>query len=134
MKNSALPNELVRVALRYYEGLGTPKSLSAAVMLRCGDWDGLARLSADPRSYADSASYYRDACAVSFLKKLQQLPGDDGGRKSRAIEKWWQGERDCYLSNQRLTRYLPKRGFPAFSDVDRGISEFFSDVRKIIFD
>jgi hypothetical protein len=124
-----LPNDLVRVASLYFEGLGTPISLSAAVMLRYGEWEGLARLSVDPRSYTCPQRYARDNAACALLKKFQQLPTVTD-RRSEAIQKWWSGERDCYLSNERLTPYLREHRNSA--DRVGGIDEFFSSVRKII--
>lgn len=124
-----LPDDLVRSASLYFEGLGTPVSLSAAVMLREGEWDGLARLSVDPRSYACPQRYARDNAACALLKKLQQLPTVTD-RYDAAMQKWREGERDCYLSNQRLTPYL--RDFRNSADRVGGIDEFFSLVRKII--
>jgi len=129
---SSLPSELVRVVSFLLTDLGTPKSLSAAILLRESDWDGLAQLSVDPRCYTDSCSYLRDVAAVSIVKKLKELP-TTFDRRARAIAKWNEGERDCYLSNERLARYLDLKGFPAFSDADAGIKDFLSLVRKIIF-
>jgi hypothetical protein len=125
----ALPSELVRSASLYFEGLGTPIALSAAVKLRHGDWDGLAQLSVDPRSYACPQRYARDNAACALLKKLEELPTVTN-RQQAAMLKWWEGERDCYRSNERLTPYL--RDHRNSSDRDRGIDEFLSLVRKII--
>lgn len=124
-----LPDDLVRTASLYFEGLGTPVSLSAAVMLRNGEWDGLARLSVDPRSYISPQHYARDNAACALLKKFQQLPTVTD-RRAAAMQKWWDGERDCFLSNERLTAYLPEHRHA--SDRVAGIDAFFATVRKII--
>jgi hypothetical protein len=133
MFEQTLPCDVTRQALLFYEGLGTPIALSASVMLRYGEWDGLAKLSVKPSQYTDALSYLRDAAAVSLLKKLQQLPGDDQ-RRSRAIEKWWQGERDCARTNLRLDRYLPENRIFFLEDAPRvpRIERFIRDIRKII--
>lgn len=126
---SALPDYLVRSASLYFEGLGTPLSLSAAVKLREGDWEGLAGMSVNPRSYTCPQRYARDNAACALLKKLDKLPTVTD-RRSAAMRKWWEGERDCYLSNERLTPYLREHRNSA--DRVGGIDEFFSLVRKII--
>ncbi len=126
---SMLPNDLVRTASLYFEGLSTPVSLSAAVMLRHGDWDGLARLSVDPRSYRCPQHYARDNAACALLKKLEQLPTVTD-RRLAAMQKWWEGERDCYRANERLNPYT--RDNRNSSDRERGIDDFLSLVRKII--
>jgi hypothetical protein len=98
MMNSLLPDDVVRTVSHLLEDLETPISLGVALRLRYGEWDGVAELSVDPRSYLDANSYARDAAAVGILKKLQELPTKID-RRGAAIEKWWQGERRCYLTN-----------------------------------
>lgn len=135
MKNDALPSDVVRVASLFYEGLGSPVALAAAEMLRTGCWEGLAALSVKPSSYTSSLAYLRDAAAVSLLKKLQQLPGSDG-RRARTIEKWWDGERACLKTNQRLTAYMPENRIFDASVFDPpragGISRVILETQKII--
>jgi hypothetical protein len=129
MMQCSLPDDVVRTVSHLLEDLDTPLSLSAEILLRYGEWDGLAGLIADPRSYLCSSRFAADAAAVSILKKLVELPtGID--RRAAAIEKWWQGERECYKTNERLHRYLPINRL--FDDRQGAVSEFLSDVRKII--
>ena len=129
MSNSTLPGDLVRTVSLLLEDLGTPKCLSMAINLREGNWDWISDVSLDPRDYLVAASYARDAAGLSILKKLQQLPGTID-RRAAAIVKWKQGERDCYWSNERLQRYLPKNRLSG--DRDAGIASFLERVRKII--
>jgi len=129
---TSLPDELVRVAFRYFEGLGTPFALGAAIRLRHGDWDGLARLSVDPRCYIDSTRYAADNAAACFLKKLAELPNSTD-RRAEAVSKWWAGEKQCYSANERLSGYLQKhRG--SNPDLVPDVDEFFSSTRKIVLD
>jgi len=130
----SLPSDVTRQASLYFEGLGTPVALSAAVMLREGEWDGLAALSVKPGSYTNALSYFLDASAAALLKKLEQLPSDAKAKRARTIEKWWQGERSCLLTNHRLNVYMPENA--VFWDERRsdGISRVIREVRKIIFD
>jgi len=125
----ALPDELVRIAFRFFEGLGTPKSLAAAVMLRYEDWEGLARLSVRPSDYIDAEDYCRDNAAICFLKKLQELPVVTDRRVS-ALATWWDGEHQCYRSNERLNRY--KYLHRNCDDRVNGVASFLGSVRKII--
>lgn len=116
-------------ALRLYESLDTPISLGAALRLKYGEYESLARMSVSPSSYVDSESFLRDTAAVSLLKKLEQLPtGLDTA--AIALQKWWEGERRCYDSNERLCRYLPE--FSNSADRVDGISEVFSEAQKLI--
>jgi hypothetical protein len=126
-----LPSELTRVALSFYEELNTPLSLSLALQLKAGDWEGIARVSVDPSCYLDAESYARDAAAAGFLKKLSELPSKIDTVVA-AHQKWWEGERDCFKSNERLCRYLER--FSNASDREDGISCFFQEVQKLIAD
>ncbi len=131
MIEMSLPSDVTRQASLFYEGLGTPVSLAAAVMLRVGCWDGLAALSVKPSSYNDSLTYFRDASAAALLKKLQQLPGSAADRRMRTIKKWWEGEKHCLLTNHRLSAYMPEN---LVFDLPRhaGISAVIVEIRKTI--
>lgn len=94
--------ELSRTVSLLLEDLDSSKSLSAAIMLRYGDWDGLASLRCDPSSYADANAYFRNTQAASLLRKCYDLPTSND-RRATAIEKWWDGERACFSANLRLT-------------------------------
>jgi len=130
MQIMALPSDVTRQASLFYEGLGSPVALSAAAMLRSGDWDGLAKLSVNPSSYSDPLRYLCDASAAALLKKLQQLPSSYD-KRARAIEKWWDGEKDCYRTNQRLFAYMPEN---QVFDLSRAgvVSFIIKDIQKII--
>lgn len=132
---SALPNYLTRTALRYFEGLGTPLAVAASAMMRYGDWDGLAELKASPRCYTDPKTYARDAASVAFLSKLVDLPVT-WDRSKRAVDTWWAGERQCFHTNERLTKFLPEfdQTHPGATDSgEQGrVSAFMADVRKEI--
>lgn len=131
MERGSLPSDVVRVASRYFEGLGTPIALSAAIKLRLGLWDEISDVSLDPRNYLEHQSnlYCRDAMAVGLLKKLEELPGTHD-RRANAVAKWYAGEAACYRTNQRLTRYLPE--FRNSSDRVEGVARFTAVLRKII--
>lgn len=129
MTAKVLPGDLVRYVSLLLEDLDTPRSLALAINLRYGEWGWISSVETDPRLYLDAQSYARDAAASAFLKKLAELPsGVD--KRAAAVEKWRQGERDCYWANERLCRYLPENRL--FDDRCDTISSFLDDVRKII--
>jgi hypothetical protein len=130
MKVRTLPGDLVRPVSLLLEDLGTPIALSTAIKLRYGLWDEISSVSLDPRLYLDPESYFKDAAAVSILKKMEALPTSKEERRARAIEKWWEGERSCYATNERLNRYLPC--YTHNTDVDSRISAFLAEVRQVV--
>lgn len=127
-----LSNSMMRLASLHFESLGGPVAAKAVALLGSKDWQGLARMSVDPRSYTDPLHYMRDNSVCALLKKFKDFPGDVDALTQAAKQKWWQGERDCFRSNERLARYLPEHR----NSDDRvgGISDFLSEVRKLIVD
>lgn len=126
---TALPSELVRTTLALMRGIGSPLADSISEMVRVGNGRGIAESKASPSSYTDATSYYKDAVASSFLRKLEELPtGIDKAAVAR--RKWREAEDMCYRTNQRLTRYLPE--FSNSADSDERIADFLSAVRKEI--
>lgn len=130
MQTDTLSRELMRIATRIYGGVDTPLSKIASKAIENKDWDGLAKLSASPRCYSDALSYFKDAAAASFVKKLKDLPNSDD-RRSKAIEKWKEAEAQCYRTNLRMTEFLEE-----YRNLGEGpnprVVEFIDGVRRII--
>jgi len=129
MMKDLLPNDVVRVVSHLLEDLDTPISLGVAIRLKYGEWDGISELSPDPRQYPCSNRYARDAAACGILKKLKELPTTHD-RSEAATKTWWQGEADCYKTNERLHRYLPENRL--FDDGSDAIRAFLARTRKIV--
>lgn len=116
-----------RFILKVLEDLNTPIALSIAIRLRYNDLAGILTYSADPRRYVSPERYYRDAQAIALFKKRRDLriPGVD--LRSATLKKWWDAERECYKSNERLSRYF----FPTtLGEQDAAILDFVSKIRK----
>jgi hypothetical protein len=114
--------EVKDVTCLLLDGLGSPLALAAKKLVVESKWDELATLSANPRSYDSALPYFLDVQATAFLKKYTALPnGVD--RKAAAMQKWWEGERDCYRSNERLSPYLPQHSHAC--DRDEMVDDFF---------
>lgn len=134
MPQAALSSDVTRIALLLYEGLGSPLAKTIAVKLQSGEWDWVSEVSPDPRKYSLAGEYFLDAAAAGLLRKYQGLPTTHD-RRENAIKKWWEGERACFRTNLRLSRYLPENVlFTDFSEgtPERRIREFLSLVRKKI--
>ena len=71
-------------ALTLWEGLDTPLSLKAAMLLKAGEWQQLFELRADPLAYDNSELFWRDNQAAEFLRKLEL---DLGGNHREELEK-----------------------------------------------
>lgn len=135
MKDS-LPSELTRIALKLYESLGSPIALEMARAIKDKDWERIARVTVDPRTYACASDYLRDQAAACFLKKYKQLPASID-RREATLKKWYQGEFDCKRSNIRLTPFLPAAfGYGVSpqptNDREKRILEFFQAVKRQI--
>jgi hypothetical protein len=127
--NSNLLYGFTQVVLDFFEDIDTPISLGLYLRVKSGLWREAIAISVSPLSYLTPDAYFRDSSACAFIRKCAGLPTKVDKRLA-AIEKWKQGERDCYLTNERLTRYLPE--FSNSSDTSEGILKFFEDVKKQI--
>lgn len=115
-----------RFILRILEDLDSAISLSCAIMLKAGNVAGILSISIDPGNYIDAGAYFRDVQALALFKKRKDLvlPGID--RRSSALNKWWEGEHQCYESNERLSKY----SFPSMLDgQDLKVLSFINKIR-----
>lgn len=127
-----LTPEVKTVALNLMEGLACSKSLGVAILIRHGEWTQLSELKTDPHHYLDSESYWAASAATDFLRKFSGLPTGIS-TSDAAIQKWKEGEIECFKSNLRLSPYLYGGPFCEGS-LDERIFEFISKVRKEVID
>lgn len=123
--------DVLEYTLSYMEGLGSPLSLSVAILARYGEWDQVSTKELDPAQYNCSDAFLRDAAAVAFLKKADFLPLPPKLRKQRTVGKWWDAEKLCFRSNRRLAFLLS--GHPSSGDPnEERIRHFVERVKKRI--
>lgn len=94
----------IPVALRIFEGMGTPVALSCWMLLKYEEYDQLVSKDIDPLHYNSSASFADDALCVGLLSKSSALP-TSYDREARALEKFREAEQLCLESNKRLEAY-----------------------------
>ncbi len=112
-------------ALHLCEGVSTPTSLSVAILMRYGEWDQIATKRVDPRQYLDARSYRLDVAAVDYLRKLEDLP-TSFDREEKAVETFFECERSCFRTNERLSPFL----FGSYGDEDGVVMEVILRARK----
>lgn len=127
MTHQAIPHNVFAAVSTLCADLATPISLSVAILARYGEWDQIASKKVDPSHYLTADRYWRDAVAVSVLRKTEDLP-TTFDRKARAVGQFHECERQCAMSNERLSPFL----FNAHALEDDGIMDFVSVVRKWI--
>lgn len=128
--NAFLPHVAEKAILRLYEDLSTPRSLTASILYRYGEWDQLALLEANPLDYLDSESYWKDSLSSNVLRKLEDLP-TSFDRKAKSEELFLQCERENLRTNRRLYPLLHS----CFHDeVNVGVLDFVDRARKIVGD
>jgi len=127
-----LSTDLVDIVLTLCEDVGTPASVQVAILVRYSEWDQLALLRADPEHYLTPSAYWRDAVAIDFLRKLEDLP-TSFDRKAVAEGNFLKCEAMCFSSNSRLERLLfPNAYKPSAGDVFA--RSVFERARKIVLD
>lgn len=115
--------QLVDIALAYYEALDTPVSLSCAILLKGWDWDQLVQRTTDPTRYLTAHAYHKDVCANDFLRKLDSAPTTIDKAKI-AMKKWVEAEEQCFRANRVIWRTLD--GQTPSTD----LGDFLACVRK----
>lgn len=127
MPKVSLSRDVTDTVLALCEDLASPTSLSVAILIRHGEWDQLAEKRVDPIHYVTADSYWRDAAAVSVLRKLEDLP-TTFDRKAKAEKAFFDCERQCYVANERLSPFL----YGAYAPEEEGVFDFISKARKYI--
>ncbi|DAD51085.1 RNA-directed RNA polymerase [ssRNA phage SRR7976299_11] len=127
MQGSLTP-DVQRVAQTLMEGLGTPRALAVAMLLKYGEWDQLTQLSVSPDQYDCPDRYLRDMAATSFLKKMDGLPVDID-LEAATFKQWLWAEKQCFRTNQRFNE-ISDFGTLNGSPVPEGILLFLDGVKK----
>lgn len=93
------------VATDLYESLDTPISLSCEILLRHKEFKQLCERKVAPSDYSDPFRFRDDYQAVSLLKKC---PFEDAQLEPRltAIQKFWEAEDQCKVTNLRIRHFL----------------------------
>ena len=92
--------------LALLEALNTPTALKAAILLRSGMWDDLARMQVDPAGYLDTVSgiskYARDRQSIALFSKRVDLE-TSFDRDEVAYATWVKTEEHCAAYNHVLS-------------------------------
>jgi len=122
----AMDSQVEFVSQVYYESLSCPRALTAALLLRYGEYAQLAALRAIPSDYVNSDDYFKAACASDWLRKYPGLPGFDDDLRQEAAEKSFVlSESECAQTNQRLRDLSPDSELSYLLDV---AAEWFADL------
>ncbi len=101
VKRDHLDPKVADAVLPFWAELDTPRSLTATILLRHGEYRQLTELWADPSHYDSAVRHAKAAAASDLLRKYPGLPtGID--LEGAAIESFWDSERQCAKTNVRL--------------------------------
>ena len=101
-KADGMQPEIWTVASELFEALDCPRSLTAYMLCKYGEFDQVARLRANPSHYVAAAHYYKAAQASDFLRKWPDLPVKVD-RAALTEEAWRKSEAECGDLNWRFT-------------------------------
>jgi len=116
-----------KTALAICDGYATQFAHRVRNHIDYEDWDGLVNLKLDPSTYKTAESYFADAACLSFLKKYEPLP-TKVDRRAAAVSAFFEAERECFRTNQRLSPYLTGQQSPE----DDGVARHIAGIRKEI--
>lgn len=123
----ALSRDVMQPILSFWEDIDTPQSLACAMLARYGEWDQLVLRRSDPARYADPRSFFKDNLATAILSKCRGLPTTTDLRAA-AVKSFFDSERACYLSNERLSPLV----HDDYSSVPEGVRLIVSTARKYL--
>jgi hypothetical protein len=101
-RHSSLPGDLEKVYVSVLDALATPLAEHCKVLVKNQRWDELVNIKVRPSAYDEAESYFRDAAAVSFIRKCESLP-TSVDRKGVAEDNFLIAEQQCRRSNERLS-------------------------------
>lgn len=127
MNSSDLVREALKPAFALWESIDTPRSLACSMLAKHGEWDQLVSLTVDPVWYRTATAYFLDAQATALLSKCGGLPTTVDLRAA-AVAAFYDAERQCYRSNERLAPLL----FGDYTDQPSGVREIVSLARKYL--
>lgn len=128
MSSPDISREVRSVALAICDGSASSIGDMVKTLITEKRWDELATLVVDPNSYSDSESYFNDVACVSFLKKYEPLP-TSFDRKAVALTAFYEAERKCFRTNQRLLPFV----YGTYSPLDEAVYDFIVLCRKEVF-
>lgn len=124
MKSSSLDRTIRRAFSALCWNIGTPLAYKASLALERGDWAYLTSVRVEIGRYTCPRALSGDLQIAAFFKKF---PGFDLGidLKEKAVSAFYESERQCYLSNERLAPLLSDREI-----YGSGLSQFITEARK----
>lgn len=110
--------------------IGTPVAYKAILAVEREDWLWLVSQKTEPASYTCPKTFLEDSQVTSFFKKF---PSFDLGidRKKDAVMAFWKSERQCYLSNERISPFLFDLGHMG-GRVKQLIVAWRKEVRRVL--
>lgn len=123
MKLNELSRDVKSVALAICQGLVGRSDIES--MIREERWDDLISVKINPNDYDNAEKYFADVSSVSFLRKYEPLPTKID-RKQVAIDGFFEAERKCYRTNQRLLPFV----YNTYCVEDEALAPFFVCLRN----
>lgn len=102
MSFTSLPGDLEKVYVALLDALASPVGERCKALTKSHGWDELVSIKVRPSAYDKAEDYFRDAAAVSFIRKCESLP-TSVDRKGVAEDNFLLAEQQCRRSNERLS-------------------------------
>jgi len=112
--------------LRVCESIGTPRALTCYMLASSGSWDQYLDLD---KPDTGSATFADDYLVTEAMRKNPHLKTSYDPRKA-AIQTWWDAERQCADTNDRLVAFSQGNVSP----LDKRTNEVIWTARRIVAD
>lgn len=101
----SLPSDLERMYVTLLDALASPLAERCKTLVKNQAWDELVSIKVRPSAYSVAEDYFRDAAAVSFIRKCESLP-TTVDRQAVAEENFVLAEQQCRRTNERLATHF----------------------------
>jgi hypothetical protein len=93
---------LLSVSSSIFEAIDSPRSLTAHLLLKSGEYAQLVNLEVNPDVYSDAKAFADDYLVSKFLSKFPDFSHKDLDPKGKALESFFKFEDHCRSTNQRF--------------------------------
>lgn len=125
------PRDAIAAYQEFLIALDTPTALTVFKLLEYGEFDQLVLKKIDPLWYDSVESFRKDYQAVKGLSKSVFLPTTID-RRQAAVDKFWEAERQCAVSNVKFDLLQTSEGLAALLSDDPEMFAMLERARNLI--
>lgn len=127
-----ITHQVCEVLRRLAAQVDSPRGIAVRILAQHNEWEQLQQLSSvAPSAYSDAEAYFRDVIVTDFARKSPPVKGD---LHQTAVDTFWLCEHQNKVTNDRLDRFIGKKGpfLPSDLHVMGFIASWRKKIRKVL--